>query len=96
MTQSNDSSAPDLDLVVGADRSLAWKDGNSVRYLVADLVARRVANSRGEMTPLNLALAIDVSSSMAGEKLGVARNTALSVVDELEPARPSDARGVQP
>ena len=77
--------APTLDLVVGADRSLAWKDGNSVRYLVADLIARRDANSRGEMTPLNLALAIDVSSSMAGEKLAFARNTALSVVDVLEP-----------
>ena len=85
MTQSNDSPPPTLSLVAGADRSLAWKDGNSVRYLVADLVARRDANSRGEITPLNLALAIDVSSSMAGEKLAFARNTALSVVDVLEP-----------
>jgi Ca-activated chloride channel family protein len=85
MTQPNDSPAPTLDLVAGLDRSLAWRDGDSVRYLVADLIAGRDATASREMTPLNLALAIDVSSSMAGEKLAFARTTALSVVNVLEP-----------
>jgi Ca-activated chloride channel family protein len=85
MTRSNRPPAPIIDLVAGLDRSLAWKDGNSVRYLVADLIARRDGNAFRETIPLNLALAVDVSSSMAGEKLAFARNTALSVVDALQP-----------
>ncbi len=83
MTDPIDFSIPTIDLCAGLDRTLAWTEGNSVRYLVADLIARRAAIAAPESPPLNLALAIDVSGSMAGEKLAAARHTANSVADAL-------------
>ena len=61
--------ATKLTLVAGLDRNLAWRKGKSVRYLVADLAAEGQPAELSEAPPLNLALAIDVSGSMQGEKL---------------------------
>ncbi|MCX7684753.1 MAG: VWA domain-containing protein [Acetobacteraceae bacterium] len=76
---------PVLSLDVGLDRSLAWHEGNSVRHLVAEVSARGPAAARAEAPALNLALVIDVSGSMAGEKLEAARETALAVAKALTP-----------
>ena len=51
-----------LTLSVAADRSFAWVEGDSVRYIVATLDGRRPESAASEPTPpLNLALVIDVS-----------------------------------
>ncbi len=72
-----------LDLIAGLDRPLAWYRGESVRYLVADLSARAEATpgeaARRAAPPLNLALCIDISGSMAGDKIVAARDAALAV-----------------
>ena len=90
-----DTQTTRLTLTAGLDRALAWEGGGSVRYLVADLVAEGGRDAARQAPPLNLALAIDVSGSMAGDKLDAARRTALAVAealgptDRLTPARPS-------
>ena len=73
-----------LSLALGLDRALAWHEGGSVRYAVAELAAFG-APRRDEAPPLNLALAVDVSGSMAGPKIAAARDTALSVIAALTP-----------
>ena len=72
-----------LDLVAGLDRGLAWREGGSVRYLVADLAAHGMRGGQDAPPPLDLALAIDVSSSMSGEKIDAARRTAAAVAEAL-------------
>ncbi|MGG5807714.1 vWA domain-containing protein [Falsiroseomonas sp. CW058] len=73
-----------LDLALGLDRALAWHEGGSVRYAVAELRAEGGAR-RDEAPPLNLALAVDVSGSMGGPKIAAARDTALAVIAALTP-----------
>ncbi|MFC7477899.1 VWA domain-containing protein [Dankookia sp. GCM10030260] len=78
-----DTQTTRLTLTAGLDRALAWEGGGSVRYLVADLVAEGGRDAAPQAPPLNLALAIDVSGSMAGDKLDAARRTALAVAEAL-------------
>lgn len=73
-----------LALTLGLDRSLAWQEGDSVRYAVAELTAQG-DDRRAEAPPLNLALAVDVSGSMAGAKIAAARRTALALAAALTP-----------
>jgi Ca-activated chloride channel homolog len=73
-----------LTLSVAADRSFAWAEGDSVRYIVATLDGRRPESAASEPTPpLNLALVIDVSGSMSGEKFARAKAAALDVANRL-------------
>lgn len=74
---------PQLSLTFGPDRALVWEAGESVRYLVADISANGTVLQAAERVSLNLALAVDVSGSMGGEKLEAARATAAQVVDAL-------------
>lgn len=74
---------PQLSLTCGPDRELVWAEGDSVRYLVADVSAAGTVLQDCERVPVNLALAIDVSGSMAGEKLTAARATAAAVAEAL-------------
>jgi Ca-activated chloride channel family protein len=72
-----------LSLTAGLDRSRAWEEGGSVRYLVAELAAEGPPTPRTEAPALNLALAIDVSGSMAGDKIDAARRAARAVAEAL-------------
>jgi Ca-activated chloride channel family protein len=72
-----------LSLTAGLDRSRAWEEGGSVRYLVAQLAAEGATTPRTEAPAMNLALAIDVSGSMAGDKIDAARRAARAVAEAL-------------
>ena len=72
-----------LTLTAGLDRAHAWEEGGSVRYLVAELAGRGEATPRRELPALNLALAIDVSGSMAGDKIDAARRAARAVAEAM-------------
>ena len=73
-----------MTLTAAADRTLAWVEGDSVRYIVATLDAARPETvATAPAPPLNLALVIDVSGSMTGEKLERAKEAAIGVADRL-------------
>jgi len=72
-----------LSLSFAPDRHLIWEEGDSVRYLVADIGADGVLPEANKETPINLALAIDVSGSMGGGKLEAACRTAIAVADGM-------------
>lgn len=69
-----------LNVAVGLDRGLASARGGSERYLVVDVSAAGSVGYDSAMLPINLALAIDVSGSMRGERIAAARQTALAIV----------------
>lgn len=56
-----------LTLNAGLDRTRAREEGGSVRHLVVELAAQR-ATTPSDAPALDMALAIDVSDSMAGRK----------------------------
>ncbi|MGA2045419.1 MAG: VWA domain-containing protein [Roseiarcus sp.] len=76
-----------LNLTVAIDRALAWAEGDSVRYVVASLAGTASADAAKSPAPaINLALVIDASGSMAGDKLENAKAAALGVAERLGPA----------
>ena len=83
MTSNALTSTPALSLTLGLDRRLAWAEGGSVRYAVADLTASGALAARAETPALNLTLVVDVSGSMGGDKIAAARDTAASVAQAL-------------
>jgi len=73
-----------LRLTAAADRPLAWAEGDSVRYVVATLDALPHAKVQKEpAAPIHLALVIDASGSMSGDKLENAKSAALGVAERL-------------
>ena len=75
-----------LTLTAAVDRSLAWAEGSSVRYIVATLTGEAAEGAaKRPAPPVNLALVIDASGSMAGDKLESAKAAALGVAERLRP-----------
>ncbi len=85
MTSTPDAQNRALHLQAGLDRSLAWEEGDSVRYVVAELSASGPTVERADTPALNLSLAIDISGSMQGDKIEAARQAALAVAEALGP-----------
>ncbi len=83
MTDAVNTPSPTLNLVAGLDRTRAWIEGGSVRYLVAELSAEGGVSLASAAPAMNLALAIDVSGSMQGDKIAAARKAALAVAQSL-------------
>ncbi|WP_439813781.1 vWA domain-containing protein [Zavarzinia sp. CC-PAN008] len=78
-----DLTATRLVLDADFDRGLALVEGQSVRYLVAALSAEGPPPAPQDAPPLNLALSIDVSGSMSGDKLDAARRAATAVAQAM-------------
>jgi Ca-activated chloride channel family protein len=74
-----------LTFKVGFDRSLIWYRGKSVRYLVVEAQAPTVEpDPQAAALPLNLALVVDASGSMAGAPLQAAKQAARGVAAALQ------------
>jgi Ca-activated chloride channel family protein len=75
-----------LQVLAGFDRTLIRRKGESVRFLVAEVTAPIVESFMAPMppkAPLNLALVIDASGSMAGRPIEAAKEAARRVAQSL-------------
>jgi Ca-activated chloride channel homolog len=76
-----------ISVIAEFDRELVWERGRSVRYLEVDVAAPFVKESDiKEKPPLNIALVIDASGSMAGAPLECAKKAAAGVVNAMSPS----------
>ena len=73
-----------MTLSIQADRSLVRSTGGSVRYVLASIQAPECSEQRAPL-PLNIALVIDRSGSMSGDKIRHARDAARYAVSVLRP-----------
>ncbi|MBX3589948.1 MAG: VWA domain-containing protein [Burkholderiaceae bacterium] len=75
-----------LALSAVVDRPLVWRRGGSVRYVVATVQAAAKPTPAGaDPRPLNVALVVDASGSMAGARLEAAKRAASVIVEALGP-----------
>jgi Ca-activated chloride channel homolog len=70
-------------LQLRTDRALIRAGARSTRHLVASVIAPEVPR-RGQRLPINVALVLDRSGSMAGEKLALAREAVRRSLDALD------------
>ena len=77
----------DINKVLGLearfDCELINTQGGSTRHLLIDVEARAKEGHRTERRPLNLALVIDVSTSMRGSRLANAKKAAVQLIESL-------------
>lgn len=74
-----------LKLCAAFDRELVWVGGGSYRYLLAEVEAPTLSRPQAERPPLHVALVIDRSGSMGGERLESAKRAATAVAKRLRP-----------
>ena len=74
-----------MSMTVRADRSLVRTAGGSVRYTLVELTAPD-APSRSTRAPVNVALVLDRSGSMGGQKIALARMAVEHALRLLKPA----------
>ncbi len=72
-------------LTVGQDRQLIRPNWHSKRFLLARVVAPHATAEAGR-PPVNLAIVLDRSGSMSGEKLRVAKSAVEEAIARLQPA----------
>ena len=70
-------------LEAGFDKNLVESDTNSTRYLVVEMDSDEIKQNTTKGIPLNLAIVIDRSGSMAGEPLDAAKKSAIGIVECL-------------
>jgi Ca-activated chloride channel family protein len=75
-----------VQLKAGFDRELTWWRGRSVRYLVVELLPVTAPTVRRTRVKNNLAIIIDASGSMGGDRLWAAKRAAEGIVQGLEEA----------
>ena len=74
-----------LRINAGFDRNIIHEHGDSVRYLTVELEAPGpVDMEQAPRRPLNLALVIDASGSMSGDRIHSAREAAKGIASKLE------------
>jgi len=74
-----------MSFTVRTDRSLVRTNGGSVRYALVELTAPD-APPRSGRAPVNVALVLDRSGSMGGEKIVIARQAVAHALQLLKPA----------
>ena len=70
-------------LEAGFDKNLVEADSYSTRYLVAEMDLDEIKQNTTKSIPLNLAIVIDHSGSMAGQPLDAAKKSAIGIVECL-------------
>ena len=70
-----------LSLKAACDRTLGWCHGNSMRYVVATIAADAPVAKEEKNRSKSIAIVIDASGSMSGEKLQRAKQAALGVAE---------------
>ncbi len=74
----------ELKLTAVFDRDLVWEQGGSVRYLVVSIEGRKPEKTKTEARkPLNIALVIDASGSMSGDKLEAAKEATRGLIRQM-------------
>ena len=81
-TKTTHPQRPSARLSARLDRSLIRPPGNSARYLAVELTAPSAPKRKGRI-PVNVALVLDRSGSMAGEKIVRAREAAVQAIRSL-------------
>lgn len=75
-----------LSLTTGIDNSYYLQDSqNRVGYLYLETKIGRYLNTEAKKNPLNIAIVLDRSGSMAGEKMEFAKKAARDIIDKLGP-----------
>jgi len=72
----------DINIKAGFERGLIRTQGNSVRYLVADINTPKESIQSPD-SPVNIGLVIDASGSMRGEWIEAAKRAAIGIIDTL-------------
>ncbi|HEV7331117.1 MAG TPA: VWA domain-containing protein [Flavisolibacter sp.] len=75
-----------LSLTTGIDNSYYLQDSqNRIGYLYLEAKIGRYVGNQAKKNPLNIAIVLDRSGSMAGEKMEFAKKAAIDIIDKLGP-----------
>ena len=77
------NSIPNIKFSAARDRQIAYKNGQSYRYIECEIQTPVIEQELSEIQPINLAIVIDVSGSMNGYPIQAAKDSALEIVERL-------------